>query len=321
VLRVCELLLRDKGSRNGLRYDLAFLLTRLIDAVPPFSSDCFSWYDYASAIATMLIRYQEDAIFSMPDHLQRVQRVAHRGGSALAPENTLAAFRNALTLPVDAIELDVHMSRDGHAIVFHDNTVERLTDGRGNILDLDFDYLRTLNAAAHFSGGWPESQQIPTLREVLDIAQWRVQVYIEIKFSKRNGVNGRYANIAETVVNELRVTGMVDQVVIISFDWGILPHVKDLEPALQTGALISNDMWDAHAEGALGKLIAQVQSLGCNWLNMDEKLCTETMPAAIYEHGLKIGLWTVNNQHEMRRFARIGVDSITTDRPDLFQNL
>src|SRR5215469_17012312 len=90
-----------------------------------------------------------------------VQRVAHRGGAALAPENTLAAFRLALTLPIDAIELDIQMSRDGHAIVFHDQTVERLTDGQGNILDLDLAYLRSLNAAAHFSGGWPEPQLVP----------------------------------------------------------------------------------------------------------------------------------------------------------------
>src|SRR5947208_16493506 len=96
------------------------------------------------------------------------QRVAHRGGSHLAPENTLAAFRNALTLPIDAIELDVHMSRDGHAIVFHDYTVEKKTNGSGNILDLDFAYLRSLNAAAHFPVRWPEPQQIPTLRESLD---------------------------------------------------------------------------------------------------------------------------------------------------------
>ncbi len=263
----------------------------------------------------------------MHDHLQRVQRVAHRGGSALAPENTLAAFRNALTLPVDAIELDVHMSRDGHAIVFHDNTVEKCTNGRGNILDLDFAYLRTLNAAAHFPGGWPEPQQIPTLREVLDIAKGRVQVYIEIKFSKRAGVNGRYPNIVEAVVNELRATDMIDQVMVMSFDWLLLPHVKSLEPALQTGALVSNDIWDAHTSGASGAsgplatLITQAQSLGCSWLNMDWKLCTEDMPTLFHEHGLNIGLWTVNNQDDMRRFARAGVDSITSDRPDLFQTL
>src|SRR5947209_6928497 len=105
--------------------------------------------------------------------INHIQRVAHRGGSHLAPENTLAAFRHALTLPIDAIELDVHMSRDGHPIVFHDHTVDKRTNGTGNILDLDLAYLRSLNAAAHFrkaslrfacgqgeqdsfpTGGWP----------------------------------------------------------------------------------------------------------------------------------------------------------------------
>src|SRR5438067_5575683 len=141
-----------------------------------------------------------------------IQRVAHRGGSHLAPENTLAAFRHALTLPIDAIELDVQMSRNGHAIVFHDNTVDKLTNGTGNILDLDFAYLRSLNAAAHFPGGWPEPQQIPTLREVLDLAKGHAQVYIEIKSSKRDGAQDRYAHIAETVVHEVRSGGMLDQV-------------------------------------------------------------------------------------------------------------
>ena len=131
-----------------------------------------------------------------------IQRVAHRGGSHLAPENTLAAFRNALTLPIDAIELDVHMTRDGHTVVFHDYTVEKRTNGSGNMLDLDFAYVRSLNAAAHFAGGWPEPQQIPTLREVLELAKGHVQVYIEIKASKRNGIMGRHPNIAETVVEE-----------------------------------------------------------------------------------------------------------------------
>src|SRR5438874_2306952 len=150
---------------------------------------------------------------------KHMQRVAHRGGSQLAPENTLAAFRNALTLPIDAIELDVHMSRDGHAIVFHDYTIDGRTDGHGNILDLDFAYLRSLNAAAHFPGGWPEPQQIPTLREVLDLARGHLQVYIEIKPSKRNGAYGHYPNIAETVIEEVRYAGMLDQALIISFDW------------------------------------------------------------------------------------------------------
>src|SRR6266705_2133153 len=107
-------------------------------------------------------------------------------------------------------------ARDHHAVVIHDNTVDKRTNGKGNILDLDFVYLRSLNAAAYFPGGWPEPQQIPTLREVLDLARGHAQVYIEIKASKRDGVQGRYPHIAETVVDEVRSAGMLDQVLIIS---------------------------------------------------------------------------------------------------------
>lgn len=253
-------------------------------------------------------------------------RVAHRGGSRLAPENTLAAFRHALTLPIDAIELDVHMSSDGHAIVFHDNTVERLTNGDGNILDLDFSTLRKLNAAAHFPGGWPEAQQIPTLHEVLSLAKGRTQVYVEIKTSKRDGVYGRYPHIVETVMNEIKSLDMLEQVLIISFDWGVFPQVKALAPDVEMGALVSThthttEGWNPTAEHALDTLIAQVKALGCSWVNLDRTLCTDTMPSIFHQHNLKLGLWTVNDLADLRHFAAIGVDSLTTDRPDLFADM
>jgi glycerophosphoryl diester phosphodiesterase len=250
-----------------------------------------------------------------------VQRVAHRGGSALAPENTLAAFQNALTLPIDAIELDVHRSRDGQAVVIHDNTLERLTNGIGNILDLDFAYLRGLNVAAHFAGGWPEPQRIPTLREVLELAKGRVQVYIEIKTSKRGTKYGRYPDIAEIAVGEVRSLNMLADVLIMSFDWTLLPLVKALEPLVQTGALVSNEQWNSAAPNAFDTLLEQVTALDCTWINMDRKLFTPTMPNLIHEHGLNLGLWTVNSLREMRQFASEGVDSITSDRPDLFAKL
>ena len=250
-----------------------------------------------------------------------IQLVAHRGGSHLAPQNTPAAFRNALNFPIDAIELDVHMSRDGHAIVFHDYTVEKLTNGVGNILDLDFDELRRLNASAHFPGGWPEAQQIPTLNEVLNLAKGRVQVYIEIKPSKRDGVFGRYPNIAETLVEEVRAAAMLDQVLIISFDWQVLPHVKTLEPSIKTGALVSTDVWDPREKSAIFTLAERVAALGCDWINMDSKLFTAQMPEIIHQSGFQLGIWTVNTLSEMRRFANAGVDSLTSDRPDLFAEL
>src|SRR5579871_4684914 len=159
-----------------------------------------------------------------------VQYIAHRGGSMLAPENTLSAFRGALKYPINAIELDVQMSSDGQIIVFHDTTVDRLTDGEGNILDLDFTYLRSLNAAAHFPGGWSECQFIPTLQEVFAAIRGQAQVYIEIKIIKRDHIYCRYPYIVESVVQEIRTMNMVDQVLVISFDWSALSEIKALLP-------------------------------------------------------------------------------------------
>jgi glycerophosphoryl diester phosphodiesterase len=252
---------------------------------------------------------------------QHIQRVAHRGGGHLAPENTLAAFRNALTMPIDAIELDVHMSRDGHIVVFHDNHVHKRTNGSGNLLDLDLTYLRSLNAAARFPGGWAEPHQIPTLREVLELAKGHVQVYIEIKTSMRRNTHGRYPNIAEEVVEAVRSQGLLDQVLVISFDWMILPMFKSLVPSIQTGAIVSDNVWNPHERHALQHLFEQASELGCNWINMNHKLFTIEMSQIAHEHGFKLGLWTVNTKTALRRFAAAGVDSLTSDRPNLFSVL
>jgi len=234
-------------------------------------------------------------------------------------DKLLAAFRHARMLPIDAIELDVQMTRDGHAIVFHDETVERLTDGQGNILDLDLAYLHGLNVAARFAGGWPEPQRIPSLAEVLDLArEARLHVYIEIKSSLRAGVYGRYPGIAEAVIRDVIVAEMLDQVLIMSFDWSVLPLMKALAPGAITGALVSKDAWNPHAPGELAKLVTQVHALGCAWVNIDYKLFTPELPDFFHSHGLRLGVWTANDAAVLQRLAAAGVDSLTTDRPDLF---
>lgn len=248
------------------------------------------------------------------------RRVAHRGGSLLAPENTLAAFRHALTLPIDGIEFDVQISRDGVAIVFHDNTIDRLTDGKGNILDLDWPSLRTLNVATHFAGGWSQPEYISTLEEVLTFLKGRTEIYIELKASHYNGRYGRYPHIAETTVNTLQKLDMLDQVLIISFDWQLLGEVKALEPTLPTGGIVAREWWYTHLH-PMETVCEQFKALGCSWINMDYRLCSPEVIAYMHKYGLKVGVWTVNTLEELQSLAVAGVDSLTTDRPDYFTHL
>lgn len=257
----------------------------------------------------------------MLEHHYLVQ-VAHRGGSLLAPENTLAAFRQALTLPVDMVECDVQMTRDGRAIVFHDYTVDRLTDGTGNILDLSFADLRSLNAAAHFPGGWPQAEAIPTLREVLDLLYGRKQLCLEIKNSCRDGVYGRYPGIAETVIAELRAAGMTQHVLIISFDWHILSDIKRQAPEISLGLIVWREWWEAQeTDQALTRLLEEAAELQCQWINADYTLFTPDLLKAVHQHHFKLGLWTVNTLAELQVLALAGVDALTTDRPDFFAHV
>jgi glycerophosphoryl diester phosphodiesterase len=114
---------------------------------------------------------------------------------------------------------------------------------------------------------------------------------------------------------------MLDRLLIISFDWMALPEIKALAPALQTGALVSADTWDPRPDNALATLMDQVSALGCNWINMDRRLFVDIIAHTAHQHGIKLGLWTVNDLADMRRFASDGVDSLTSDRPDLFKNM
>ncbi len=251
-----------------------------------------------------------------------LSRVAHRGGSLLAPENTLAAFRQALTLPIDVVELDVQMTSDGHAIVFHDNTIDRLTEGTGNILDLSLSDLRSLNAATHFPGGWPQRETIPTLLEVLALLRGRKEVSIEVKNSKRDDAYGRYPRIAETIVEDVCAASMLQQVLIMSFDWGILADIKSLAPELSLGMIVGTGWWTSQPPKlVLTRLVEQATALQCEWLNMDYRLFTPEIMDALHERGLKLSLWTVNTLEELRYFATAGVDSLATDRPDLFAHI
>ncbi|MBV9710889.1 MAG: glycerophosphodiester phosphodiesterase, partial [Ktedonobacteraceae bacterium] len=174
---------------------------------------------------------------------------------------------------------------------------------------------------AHFSGDWPEVEYIPTLSEVLALLKERARVYIEIKTSRRDGVYGRYPRIAEAVLRDVRIARMLNRVLVISFDWPMLLHIKSMEPRLQTGGNVSKDVWKPDAEDAFATLLKQMRKFGCSWVNMDSRLFTEEMAARVHEQGLKLGLWTVNTLEDMRRFAAAHVDALTSDRPDLFAEL
>lgn len=251
--------------------------------------------------------------------MRRPLTVAHRGGAGLAPENTLAAFRKALELQADAVELDLHMSKDGALIVMHDPDLVRTTRRVGEIRLLTLPALRTLNAAANYRGGPVEPQRIPTLPEVLELVKGRAGVQIEIK---QWADQIRYPGIEAKVVEAVRHFDMLADVLVISFDFPTLQAVKALEPRLATCALVSPSYlarFDVRRDAT--PVVHDLVTHGFRCVGVKHTWLTEPFLRALRACDFRVGVWTVNDPLAMRKFVAMGVDFITSDRPDLLRSM
>ena len=243
-----------------------------------------------------------------------VLAVAHRGGAALAPENTLAAFDNAQKIGVDMVECDVHLSKDGELVVMHDPDVSRTTNGTGQIGEMTLAEIKKLNAAAKFSGGTFAAQPPPTLGELLDLIKGKAGIQIEIKLAAGNA---RYPGIEKKVVDALNAKGMTDKAIVISFDFPTLKDVKAIDPRIKTGALVNAQWMMARMTRSPEQILDEVvQSTGADYFMPTSGSVTEALVKATHAKGLKLGTWTVDATAEMKRLAGWGVDGITSNRPD-----
>jgi glycerophosphoryl diester phosphodiesterase len=229
--------------------------------------------------------------------------IAHRGASAAAPENTIAAFERALGEGADGIELDLHLSRDGHPVVIHDFTLERTTDGTGPVADRTTRELKRLDAGGWRGAGF-RGQRIQTLQEVLERFRDRTRFWIELKAG-----SARYAGIEERVVSLLEIYDVLDRALVQSFDHTALARVREVNPEVRLGALVAQAPLDPTrvAPGLARAICPSVELLG--------KEDAHVIRAA----GLECYVWTVNEPAQADRLAGWGVTGIITDRPGLLR--
>lgn len=220
--------------------------------------------------------------------------IAHRGASAEAPENTLAAFRRALALGVDGIELDVQVTRDGVPVVFHDASLRRLTGVTGPLAARTWRDLKKLRVHG--------TETIPRLVDVLALVHGRALVQIELK---------RGAQVAP-VVRAIRRAQAGPWVILASFELTLLRQAGRLAPDIPRMII---------AEGRdLKKLLGAMAALGAVGLSLDHgALRHRSVVGQIHRHGGKVWCWTVNAAPLMRRLAARGVDAIITDNPALLR--
>jgi len=230
--------------------------------------------------------------------------IAHRGFSGVAPENTIAAFKKAIDLGVDMIELDVLLSKDGQIVVIHDDTLNRTTNGKGRVTDYTLDELKQLDAGSWF-GTQFSGEKIPTLKEVLELTRGKMFLNIELK----KGDLGRYTmmDLADRSLQEVEEVGMLNQVVFASFDPSAIDRILEKNPKIPV-ALIYNQSWTFPQEVTGGRSISVLSCSG--------KVLTQTNISKTHQQGMKIIAWTLNTEEHMQHFLNMGVDGIITDYPD-----
>ena len=235
--------------------------------------------------------------------MERPLVIAHRGASEDAPENTIAAFELALEQGADALEMDVHLSKDGHPVVIHDFTLDRTTDGVGPVNERTVRELKRLDG-----GGWRgrsfRGQRLQTLQEVLERFRDRTRFWIELK-----GGSELYPGIEERVVSILEVYEVLDRALVQSFDHAALARIRTLNREVMLGALIAQPPLDPVAWAPAGAAAL------CPGVH----LVTAEAVAAMRGAGLACHVWTVNEPAQMDRLVRWGVSGIITDRPGLLR--
>lgn len=232
---------------------------------------------------------------------------AHRGFTKSATENTLSAFKAAFELGVDGIELDVRTCKSGEVIVFHDPTLNRLTDGRGFVKNKTLDELQRFRIRNSESG---VEERIPTLEEVIEFVGDKVILNVEIK---ANGLPK--VQIEKKVVGILQKYGIDGRTIISSFNPLVLRRIRKFAPDMFTGFLIEGKFNLRKSEIPFSKMV------GAQAIHIKENLATEEFIKKLQKLGYYCIVWGVNEAKSMLQLSRLGIEAIITDNPDVFKQV
>lgn len=227
---------------------------------------------------------------------------AHRGASGYAPENTMAAFKEAVELGSHGIECDVQMTKDGKLVICHDETLERTTDGKGFIKNLNYNEIRELDAGSWFDNTF-KSEKIPQLSELLKlVSDSGLLLNIEIK----SGIV-QYPGIEEKVIAEVNDFGLLPKVIISSFNHYALKKCKEINPSVKIGILYMEGLFEPWN---------YMKSLDCECAHPFYMAVTAEISRELKARGNIINVFTVNDPKTAIELARMGVDGIITNYPD-----
>ena len=222
--------------------------------------------------------------------------IAHRGASGRFPENTLRSFSAALAAGADMCELDVRATRDGHLVVLHDASVDRTTEGRGQLETMTLEQVKRLDAGIKFGGEFA-GERIPALAEVFDLTIGHCGLNLELK------AEGIERAVCELVCER----AAVGSTLVSAFDWAAIGRVRDYAPEVRVALLASR----RPAQLLTAAIEMKAAAIAPRADLVSAELCT-----AAHRHAIDVYAWTVDEPGAMRKLIGDGVDGITTNFPE-----
>lgn len=236
--------------------------------------------------------------------LSRPTIFAHRGASAYAPENTLAAFELAILQKADAIEFDVKLSSDDQVVVIHDQTVDRTTNGTGKVRDLRLAALQELDAGSHFDTAY-RGESIPTLSQVFETVGKKLFINIEL-----TDYSSPFDSLPEKVAELTSCHGLVQNVLFSSFNPLVLRRIHRLLPTVPIGFLTHPGLFSVLGSTWFGKLLVDYQAF-----HPELRYASQELINNMHKAGHRVHVYTVNQVEDMARLFSYDVDGIFTDDP------
>lgn len=230
-----------------------------------------------------------------------VEVVAHRGAAGKAPENTLAAIRQAIQDGADWVEIDVQETVDGEIVVIHDSDFMKLANVNTKVWDGTLKQLKEIDVGSWFDPKF-SNQRVPTLAQALEEVRGKCRLLIELKYY------GHDQQLEQRVVDIVEKAGMVDDVAIMSLKYEGIQKIRELRPDWVVGLLSTT---------ALGNL----SNLDLDFLAVNMGMATSGFIRRTRAAGKQVFVWTVNDQISMSRMMSLGVDGVITDEPELARNV
>ncbi len=233
-------------------------------------------------------------VYTLETIMDKILKIGHRGASGYEPENTLISFERAIELKADGIELDVHLSCDGELVVIHDETIDRTTNGKGEVYQMTLHDLKKIRI--------DNSVEIPTLIEVLELVNRRCFINIELKGM---GTAKPVSDLINHYISDKKWE--INDFLISSFNWEMLEEFHLLNPKIRIGVL---------TEEAIETAFAFAKKIKAFSIHPDYQLLSKENVALMRENDFGVFPWTVNTQEDIQKIKSFNINGIISNFPD-----